>query len=528
MTAAIAHLRPRCVSALLLIGALAACETGPRLKDASALTPFKAIPADFTHVWVEPSHPFTGAAAIDVDGDGRDEVFVGGGRDQSDGLLAFENGRLVNRIDGSGLGGKTGATHGVASTDMDLDGDVDLVVARDTGVTLYLNDGGGRFVGQPIPVSLPEDGTPLSVSAADVDADGDVDLYLSVFVSFPAFVSASFNDPDHAKRNILLLNQGGLRFADGTAAAGVSGLQNTFHSTFVNLDGDDDLDLVLAQNTGEIEIFDNTGGGRFTPRPTQSGYGFWMGLGVGDIEQDGDQDLLVSNVGSSIPDFLTTGDLRDDQRHNADWALLRNDGDFAFTDVIADEALNGYGFAWGAVFEDLDQDGEIDLLVAQNYLKWPFHSWFPNPGKTLVQRIVDGRRGFYDAPELGLANPHYGQSPLIADLNGDGRPDVMWLNMDGPLLAFLNRGDGPFLTLDLNDDIRTQGAEIAATLDDGRILRRQVVSAQGLMTDDGATIFLGAPDGRRVTKVEVTRLHGEVSVIEAPTMNQSLPIRQLR
>ena len=97
------------------------------------------------------STPFTGATAIDVDGDGRDEVFIGGGLNQADRLYAWRDGALVNIEPGSNLS-SLDATHGVMSLDMDTDGDVDLILARASGVYLYLNDGSGTFEEQVIEV----------------------------------------------------------------------------------------------------------------------------------------------------------------------------------------------------------------------------------------------------------------------------------------------------------------------------------------------------------------------------------------
>ena len=503
--------------------ALAGCENGPSVSSHPSATPFLEIPSGFTHQWSEPSHPFTGAAVIDVDGDGRDELFVGGGSGQGDALLFFEDGALVNRIAGTGLDDKTGATHGALSTDFDLDGDVDLIVARENGVFVYANDQ-GRFLSSTVALDLPPDSVPLSVAAADVDKDGDLDLYVSVFVSFPAFRSATFNDPEHAKKNILLINTGDMTFVDKTAETQTASLQNTFHSTFVDLDSDADLDLVLAQNTGEVEIFANEGNGTFRSVPTNSGFGFWMGIAVGDIDQDGDEDLLISNAGNSIPKFLTTGDLREDQRHNINWGLLRNEGGLSFSDQIGTYGLDGYGFAWGAVFEDINQDGLLDLLVAQNYIKWPVHKWFPLDGKALLQFEGEGQEPFVSVESLGLDNPHFGQSPMIADLNGDGRPDVIWLNMDGPLRAFLNQGQSRYLTLRFADDHRCQGAKAEVMLADGTLLRRQVIASTGLLTDQTATLFFGLPGTSPVSKVTITSTSGNVSELDGGLENTTLKV----
>ncbi len=188
---------------------IAACST---TSVQSENTTFKPIDLDFDVVWDDAVHPFTGATAIDVNGDGRDEVFIGGGLNQADRLYAWQNGTLVNIEPGSNLSSMD-ATHGAMSLDMDTDGDVDLILARAGGVYLYLNDGSGTFEERVIEVTnQPPESEPFQVAVTDYDRDGDVDLYVSYFVAFPSFKSATFNDPNHSKKNVLLRNDGNLTF----------------------------------------------------------------------------------------------------------------------------------------------------------------------------------------------------------------------------------------------------------------------------------------------------------------------------
>ncbi len=516
--------RSAAVASLLTVAAcIPTFETPKTTQQSISVQAFEEIATPFIHVWREPSHPFTGAAVIDVDGDGRMEVFVGGGRGQDDMLLAYRDGALVDTIKGRGLSSPTPATYGAASSDLDGDGDVDLAVVRDDGLTLYLNDG-GSFLSRPVPITLAADAVPVSVAVADVDENGTPDLYLSVFVKFSAFRSATFNDPMHAKPNILLSNDGNLNFSDVTAASGTAGKQNTFHTTLADLDGDADLDMILSQNTGEVEILESNGDGTFTDRPTGTGFGFWMGLGVDDIDADGDLDIFVSNVGTSIPDFLTDGDLRDEQRHNTAWALLRNDGDFVFSDIAAEQGIDGYGFAWGAQFEDLNLDGQRDLLVAQNYIKWPLHKLRPLDGKAVL-RLADVPEGvaYYQVDGLGLENPYFGQSPIIADLDADGRADVLWLNMDGPLTAFLNRSSGNFLSVEVPDTASAMGAAVTLLFADGTADRRYVVASTGLMTDPTPNVHFGFGDRRDVTAVEVRYRNGARHRMALDGINRTIP-----
>ena len=63
--------------------------------------------------------------------------------------------------------------------------------------------------------------------------------------------------------------------------------------------------------------------------------------------------------------------------------------------MTAEYQLDDYGFAWGAIFEDLTLNGELELLVAQNYIKWPFHQWAKLSGKSFVL----SESAYYHAPD---------------------------------------------------------------------------------------------------------------------------------
>jgi len=480
-----------------------------------ALPRFDEVAVDFAHRWDrKTSHHLTGAAVLDVDRDGREEIFVGGGAGQRDALLGLQDGRLVDRIEGTGLSSLV-ATYGSCAIDLDGDGDVDLVVARNDGLTLYLNEG-GRFRAQPLSVDLPENSVPLAVAASDIEHDGDVDLYISVFVDFPHFVPATFNVPAHAKQNRLLRNDGDLHFTDVTTPVTAS-KQNTFTSLFVDLDADRYQDLVIAQNTGQIEILRNRHDGTFEAVPFASGYGFWMGVAAGDVDADGDQDLFFTNVGDSFPPFVVKGDRHDDQPYAGGWRLWRNDGGFQFHDTTQQVGLAGMGFAWGAVFEDMNLDGHLDLLVSQNYVKWPIHRLFKFPGKVLLE--VGGE--FY--PAGGAENRAFSNSPVVADLDGDGRPDLFWLNNDSPSRAYLNRSEGNAIFVEMPDAPAALGARVRLE-GAGASYTREVASASGLGSDQSAELVFGLGAATRAERLVVSWADGRTTVIEDPPANRRIQI----
>lgn len=475
------------------------------------------IAVPFTHRWAKAtSHPLLAAAAIDVDGDGRDEVFLGGSDGQKDALLAWRNGRLVDIAGELGLG-EPGATYGALSIDIDGDGNTDLVTVGNAGITLWINRR-GWFERRPYGGTMPADAVPMAVTAGDFDRDGRVDLYVSMFVAPAKFRSPVFNDPAHAKRNMLLRNEGGLAFSDVTDRV-TGGLQNTFVASFVDLDRDGWPDLVLAQNTGEVEILRNLKG-RFVRAGIRSGYGFWMGLAFGDIDGDGDPDIFLSNIGNSIPAWLVKGDRRDDQRPANEWLLLRNDGNFSFADITADAGVAGYGFAWGAAFADVNLDGVLDLLVAQNYVKWPVHRLFKLPGKLLLGAAGPSPK-FYTA--RAGANAGYGHVPLLADLDGDGRNDIVWANMDGPARAYLNRSEGRFVAVRLPDAPESIGARIR--LEGVRAPVHTHIAGEGLTSDHTTQFTIGVPkEGPAPSAIVVEWPDGKVTRIENPKLNERIRV----
>lgn len=129
------------VTALFCMMSVGCVFNAANLKNVSK---FEEIPVAFEHKWEENTHPFSGAAVIDVNSDGKMEIFVGGGMGQADVLLSYRDKQLVDIIEDSGLSSLS-ATYGSVSIDIDNDNDVDLIVARDDGLYQYLNQE-GKFI----------------------------------------------------------------------------------------------------------------------------------------------------------------------------------------------------------------------------------------------------------------------------------------------------------------------------------------------------------------------------------------------
>jgi hypothetical protein len=191
-----------------------------------------------------------------------------------------------------------------------------------------------------------------------------------------------------------------------------------------------------------------------------------------------------------------------------------------FTDITVSAGVSGFGFAWGAAFEDVNLDGSLDLLVAENYVKWPVHRLFKLPGKLLLSSGGPSPRFF---TSNAAANSGYGHVPLIADLDGDGRNDVVWANMDGQARAYLNRTEGRFLSVRLPDTPQSIGALIQ--LEGVRAPVHMHIAGEGLTSDRTTQFMIGLPtDSSAPTALVIQWLDSTITRIAGPQLNEMIVI----
>ena len=463
---------------------------------------FKPAKLDFTHILDKNSLPFAGAAAFDLTGDGIDELFLGGGRLQEDRFFQFKDGKFV-QMDTLLRKEIQDATYGAAHVDIDNDGDVDLFTARESGVWLHTNDGNHHFKHRKISPAMADNSVPLSIALGDINQDGWVDLYISGYIKNELVEGATVFVKPYGGYSQLLLNTGDNHWTDATKEAGLYRQHNTFTSVFADLDNDHDMDLVIAQDTGVIEMYENTGSFPMKPIPNPTVSGYPMGLAIGDYNNDGLVDIYASNVGHTLPAFMLKGDLPKDADFNTDYMLLRNDGNLKFTDIAREANVGRLGFGWGTVFADMDMDGHLDLLASQNYAKMPLSFLMKQYcGKLMLN---DGRGRFNPVSKTTQAEAKgFGVTPLIADFNNDGWPDIVWVNVKGKAQAFINLGNGQKgHVLRLPDTVQNLGAHVKVIYQDGTILKRQIIAGQGLGADQTRSLFLpGAESEVRATIIE--------------------------
>ena len=474
---------------------------------------YTEIEIDHTHIYKkEIAIQTTGGAIINIDNQGAEELFLGGGVGQPDAIFRYSDGSFEDITAETGYEKYSDeATMSAVTLDVDENGFDDLIVTTASDIYLYKNEG-GKFVGQKLDAPMAEDTTPLSVAVADLNRDGHFDMYVSGYIRKELIEGLNiFNQAGYGGTSALLINNGDNTFTNKTEEAGLFYKHNTFQAVFIDIDNDGLEDLIVAHDTGQVRTWKNLGDMKFenVKNPNSDVYSYPMGIAVTDYDNDGLVDFFFSNTGSTAPAFMASGDLRDDQTYYPKWLMFHNAGNFKFTDTAHTTKLANYEFSWGAAFDDFNLDGRPDLVVSENYVDLPPHKipFLRLPGRFLIQN-TEGEFAAVGA-EAGVVNKRYSISPLTADFNLDGAPDLVHVNLAGKSKGFISSNETDhFVKVKLPNTVKSIGAVVKASLSDGRTLYRPFVKGEGLCSDSTAIITIGT-GGAEVVGIEVKYLTGE-------------------
>lgn len=481
------------------------------------LPTYTNIMLPFEHKYaIEPSLPFFASAIIDVDNDGTEEIFLGGGLNQSDVLYKYQDGGFVDVSADHGIGHeKWSETFGAAVIDADKNGYDDIFIARENDVYISFNEG-WVFSETKLNLAFNEVSAPLSIALGDINKDGWVDMYVAAYIK-NRFVESQtgFNLKDYGGSSLLFLNNGDNTFTDITESAGMDYIHNTFVGNFVDIDNDLDVDLVVSHDTGQVRTWRNNGDNTFTnmPNPNSEQFGYPMGNAIGDYNNDWLVDFAFSNVGNMGPmNKIVRGDLRDDQVYNPDIIVFENQWNFEFVDSAKDIHVADYEFSWGMLFEDLNADSREDLVISENYVQLPYNHLVYLPGRTLFQ-AENGK--FTDKEkETNTVNRAFEIAALVADFNNDGALDMVRANLQGQSVVQMSSGvTNNYLKVELPNITESIGAKAEATLPSGQVLTKWFVSGEGLCSDSTHILYFWLWKESSVEKLEITYISGEVETL---------------
>ena len=481
-----------------------------------------------------------GAAFVDIDGDGDLDIFVaGGGGLAGDGprqtcRLYRNDGDVFTDITDASGAGISGPAYGVACADYDDDGDIDIMVTRLGADALLRNDGppeAPTFVNVAREAGVDALGFGAGAVFFDYDRDGRLDLYVTRYVNWSASREivcytilgvrdycnpVSYNAPSTDR---LYRNLGNGRFEDVSDRAGISARTgNGLGVAAIDFDDDGWMDIYVANDQTPAFLWHNRGDGTFEEVAALVGCAYdqrgvaiaGMGVAAADLDDDGDVDLLVTNI-----------------HHQTHLVLLNNGG--VFEDRSLAMGLGRWSIpatTFGVAVFDQDNDGALDaffangdvnvdnaLRVGDNPYAQPNH----------FARLIDGTLVNRTAGS-GVAFGDVGRGVACGDYDNDGDLDLLVTNNGGPLRLLRNGNDSGHSWLVVQTRTGSGGrAAIGAAVTvtaDGRAYTRWISPHQSYLSSGDPRAHFGLGTASRVQRIEVRWPDG------SRTVRTDLPVNQ--
>jgi hypothetical protein len=452
-----------------------------------------------------------GGAFLDYDNDGWMDIYLvnSGPCDFYTPPKPLSNALYRNNRDGTftdvtekaGVGGNAYGM-GVAVGDYNGDGFPDLYVTQYPRSILYRNNGDGTFTDVTDKAGVSAPGWSSSAVWFDYDNDGRLDLFVCRFGDFSKANAVFcgnrdtgvhyYCSPKVVKPNSCWLfhNNGDGTFTNVSKQSGIAALQSrAWGVVAADINNDGRMDLFVANDGLENFLLANRGG-KFEEIGLVAGVAYnsfgaarsGMGVDAADYDSDGATDLFVANIDHEM------------------YSLYRNQGKEAFDDVAmqsgigpATRLLSG----WGLKFFDFDNDGTLDLILANGHPDTMVKIYTPTVEYAMPMLLMQGTgTGFKNvSAQAGSAfnGPIAGRGLALGDFNNDGAVDVLAMVNDGaPILL---RNDAGRRNHWLGLRLVGRKANIDAV---GAVVNYQAGSLKRRVIKPGGGSFLSAHDPRMV------------------------------
>jgi enediyne biosynthesis protein E4 len=443
------------------------------------------------------------------------------------------NGTFTDVTERAGVQGR-GYEMGAAVGDYNNDGLADIYVVGVHGNTLYRNNGDGTFtdVTQRAGVGGDANGRKLwSVAAAwiDYDNDGHLDLLVSNYCDWDAGTDPvcgglngadrTYCHPDMYRAEPLLLyhNNGDGTFTDVSREAGLAKVVGKgMGIAIADFDGDGRLDSFIANDNARNLLLKNKDGRSMEEVGVEAGVAFngdgrqISGMGADFRDYDGD----------GLPDIVMTG------LKGETFELFRNRGDGSFQDASAGSGLLGLSRAWngwGCGLADLDNDGWLDLFVANGGLD------INEPQPNRIFRNQSGHFSDVSAeagPDFAISRLHRGAA--FADFDNDGRIDIAVTAINQPIELWMNQTfPRHWLQLMLTGKRSNRSALGAKVICRGsqRTQVSSVANSVGYASSSDLRVHLGLGDDQKVS-LEIHWPSGTVQKLAEVQADQRLDIEE--
>jgi hypothetical protein len=516
-------------------------------------------------------------SVVDVDRDGLSDLYVTDSKEGGRNRLYRNRGNGSFEDIAAGLGiadlnhPDTGVSMGGVWGDYDNDGFEDLFLYRWGRQELFHNDRGQGFTRVTDAAGLPAWANVNTAVWLDFDRDGRLDLFVGGYyaesinlwkLADTRMMPESFEYANNGGRKYLFRNLGGGRFEDVSAAVGLASTRWALAAVAADLRGTGFPDIFIANDYGVSELFVNEGG-RFREIGRDAGVGYapksGMNASVGDVLNQGRFAIYVSNI--SEEGILLQG--------NNLWVPSGSaSGRPTYENLARAMGVDLGGWSFGAQFGDLNNDGFLDLYVANGYISaarndsyWYDYSkvaggnqlvisdarnWPAMNGRSLAgyqQKkvwISDGAGHFIDvAPMAGVVDRHDGRAVAMADLSNRGVLDVIVANQRGPLQLYRNEvaPDRAWIGFDLEGRCRGDAAATGCTNRsaigaqvlvswNGQQQLQEVSGGSGFCAQNQRRLHFGLGTAARVDKVVVRWPSGKVQELSSPGLNRVVKIEE--
>ena len=438
-----------------------------------------------------------GVAIGDVNNDNLPDIYLVANQDSNRLYINQGNWKFKDVTKTSGTAGQKAWSTGVSMVDINADGFVDIYVSNSGDVQgddkeneLFINNGDLTFTEAAAEYNLNDEGFSTHASFFDYDKDGDLDAYI-LNNSFQAIGSFNLRKNERPKRDKLggdklLKNEDG-KFIDVSEEAGIYGSVIGFGLgiTIGDVNNDTWDDIFISNDFFERDyLYINQQDGTFKESlvemmPSISGAS--MGADIADIDNDGNQDIFVTEMLPSEYERLktvTTFDDWDRYRLGVDNGyhhqytrntLHHNNGNNTFSEISRLLGVEASDWSWGALLFDMDNDGHKDLFIAngiyrdltnQDYLQYIANE---SVLKTIVsdegvdyRKLIDiipsnkvsnhayknkGNLNFEPYTESGLLTPGFSNGSAYGDLDNDGDLDLVVNNVNMPCFIYENKSE---------------------------------------------------------------------------------------
>ena len=374
------------------------------------------------------------ATLFDFDSDGNLDLFWAIDGEQH--LFRNQGGKFTDSTNQSGALSSpvSGAAVGAVAGDFDNDGKPDLFVIRDGSLSLYHNDGGGKFSDVTSAATIPAyPYLPSSVAGVDVDHDGDLDIFVTGLADLSkapkAGTAAVFPIDFAGAPNLLLRNDGNGKFTDISVLAKLNILGHAVAVAPTDFNNRRDMDLLVVNYGKAPDLYSNQRDGTFRNVTKDVGLdldGHWTCVTAGDVNKDGFTDFFFG-------------------RADGPGLFALSDGKEKFKTT---DAAPGTEAARSAQFVDYDNDGLLDCVM------------LTNKGVRVWRNVGNG---WIDTSERAVASElsalASGRLFAAGDIDNDGDTDIIVRSSSGNLLVGRNDGGNSnrSLHVDLTGRVSNRG-----------------------------------------------------------------------